>query len=141
MPADSSLDLAVQLPLNILVAEDNLVNQKVMLRLLQRFGYAADLAATGLEVLASVERQASLAQPYDLILMDVQMPALDGLSAARQICQIYPPAQRPWIVAVTASAMQGDRENCQHAGMDDYLSKPLYPEALYAALKRCGERL
>ncbi len=135
----ADLELAAQFPLRILVAEDNLVNQKVMLKLLQRFGYEANLAVTGLEVLQAVA-QASASQPYNLILMDVQMPAMDGLTAARQICQLYPPDQRPWMVAVTASAMQGDRESCQQAGMDDYLSKPLRPDSLYAALKRCGER-
>jgi CheY-like chemotaxis protein len=124
------------MPLRILVAEDNLVNQKVMLKLLQRFGYEADLAVTGLEVLDAMARRA-IAQPYNLILMDVQMPEMDGITAARQICQLYLPAQRPWIVAVTASALQGDREICQQAGMDDYLSKPLRIDSLYAALKRC----
>lgn len=139
-PVSSDLMLATQFPLRILVAEDNLVNQKVMLRLLQRFGYEADLAMTGLEVLTAVRQQAVIARPYDLILLDVQMPEMDGLTATRQICQLYPRQQRPWIVAVTASVMQSDREICQQAGMDDYLSKPLRLDDLQAALKRCGER-
>jgi len=132
--------LGSQFPLRILVAEDNLVNQKVMIKLLQRFGYEADLAATGLDVLQVVVHQAMSSQPYDLILMDVQMPEMDGLTAARQICQLFPPERRPWIVAVTAGAMQTDRESCQQAGMDDYLSKPLRFEGLYAVLKRYGEQ-
>lgn len=130
MPAE--LKLAKQLPLRILVAEDNVVNQKVVLKLLERLGYKADVAQNGLEVLELLSRQA-----YDVILMDVQMPEMDGLTAARQIEQRYPVAQRPRIIAVTASAMQGDREECLQAGMHDYLSKPLRPDSLYAALQQC----
>ena len=91
-PADLPTEpLGRQFPLRILVAEDNLVNQKVILKLLQRFGYEADLAVTGLDVLQAVVHQAMSSQPYDLILMDVQMPEMDGLTAARQICQLFPP--------------------------------------------------
>jgi signal transduction histidine kinase/CheY-like chemotaxis protein len=125
-------ELVKQLPLRILVAEDNAINQKVILKLLQRLGYTADLAKTGLEVLQAVAHQA-----YDLILMDVQMPEMDGLTATRQIHQMYPLEQRPRIIAVTASAMQGDREACLQAGMDDYLTKPLRPEHLFNALSQC----
>lgn len=125
-------DLAQRLPLKILVAEDNPVNQKVVLRLLQRYGYSADIAQNGLEVLQALSQQ-----PYDVILMDVQMPEMDGLTTARQICHRYAVECRPRMIAVTASAMQGDREECLRAGMDDYLTKPLRPEGLYQALRRC----
>lgn len=130
----SGLNLAQQLPLRILVAEDNVVNQKVILRLLQRLGYQADIAQNGLDVLQALARFS-----YDVILMDVQMPEMDGLATTQQICQIYPVEQRPRIIAVTASAMQGDREECLRAGMDDYLSKPLRLDSLYKALSQCRE--
>jgi signal transduction histidine kinase/DNA-binding response OmpR family regulator/putative methionine-R-sulfoxide reductase with GAF domain len=125
--------LAAQLPLRILLAEDSAVNQKVALKTLERLGYRADVAANGLEVLAALERQ-----PYDLVLMDVQMPELDGLEAARRITRELPPARRPRIVAMTASAMQGDREACLEAGMDDYISKPVRAEQLREVLERWG---
>jgi PAS domain S-box-containing protein len=125
------LKLGEQFPLRILVAEDNRVNQKVLLKFLQRLGYEADLAANGLEVLAKIAQQT-----YDVILMDVQMPDMDGVTATQQICRNYP-QPRPRIIAVTASAMQGDREECLEAGMDDYLSKPIILESLHQALQRC----
>lgn len=128
----TELDLAKRLPLKILVAEDNIVNQKVVLRLLQRLGYQADVAPNGLEVLEALTQKS-----YDVILMDVQMPEMDGITATLHICQLYPPEQRPWIIAVTASAMQGDREECLQAGMNDYLSKPVRPDGLYQALSQC----
>ncbi len=134
-PPASGVDatLGTRFPLRILVAEDNPVNQKLAVLALQRLGYRADLAANGLEVLEALERQ-----PYDLVLMDVQMPEMDGLEAARRI-HAHPPATgRPWIVAVTANAMQGDREECLAAGMDDYLVKPMRIGDLTAALERCG---
>jgi signal transduction histidine kinase/ligand-binding sensor domain-containing protein/CheY-like chemotaxis protein/HPt (histidine-containing phosphotransfer) domain-containing protein len=118
-------------PLRILVAEDNVVNQKVMLLLLQRLGYAADVAADGEETLAALRRQR-----YDVVLMDVQMPGMDGLEAARRIRDEWPAAERPRIIAVTANALREDRETCLSAGMDDYLSKPVLPEDLRAALSR-----
>jgi signal transduction histidine kinase/ligand-binding sensor domain-containing protein/CheY-like chemotaxis protein/HPt (histidine-containing phosphotransfer) domain-containing protein len=118
-------------PLRILVAEDNVVNQKVMLLLLQRLGYAADVAADGEETLAALRRQR-----YDVILMDVQMPGMDGLEAARRIRDGWPAEERPRIIAVTANALREDREACLAAGMDDYLSKPVLPEDLRAALCR-----
>ena len=125
-------EMGARLPLRILLAEDNVVNQKVALRLLQQVGYRADVAANGLEVLAALERQ-----PYDVILMDVQMPEMDGLEASRRVCQLYARAVRPRIIAMTANAMQGDREMCLQAGMDDYLSKPVRSPELIAALARC----
>jgi signal transduction histidine kinase/CheY-like chemotaxis protein len=118
-------------PLRILVAEDNVVNQKVALLMLQRLGYAADVAADGEETLAALRRQ-----PYDVILMDVQMPGMDGLEAARRIRDEWPEKERPRIIAVTANALREDRETCLAAGMDDYLSKPVLLEDLRAALSR-----
>jgi CheY-like chemotaxis protein len=118
-------------PLRILVAEDNVVNQKVALLLLQRLGYEADVAADGEETLAALRRQR-----YDVILMDVQMPGMDGLEAARRIRDEWPAEERPRIVAMTANALQEDRETCLFAGMDDYLSKPVLLEDLRAALCR-----
>ncbi len=124
--------MAARHPLRILLAEDNAVNQKLALRLLAQMGYRADVAANGLEAIQAVERQ-----PYDVILMDVQMPEMDGLEATRKICARWPADSRPRIIAMTANAMQGDRELCLEAGMDDYLSKPIRVEDLVAALARC----
>lgn len=120
----------------LLLAEDNVVNQKVTLALLHKLGFRADVAANGLEVLAAVERQ-----PYDVILMDVQMPKMDGLEAARRLGQSRSGSDpRPWIIAVTANAMQGDREQCLAAGMDDYISKPIKSADLLAAIMRSRHR-
>ena len=129
-PAAPQFDagMAARHPLRILLAEDNVVNQKLAMRLLQQMGYRADLAANGIEAVESVDRQA-----YDVVLMDVQMPELDGLDATRQICARHP-ADRPRIVAMTANAMQGDREMCLAAGMDDYVVKPIRVDALVEAL-------
>jgi CheY-like chemotaxis protein len=121
--------MAERLPLRILLAEDNPVNQKLALRLLAQLGYRADVAGNGLEAVAALERQ-----QYDLVLMDVQMPEMDGLEAARAICQRWPRSARPRLIAVTANAMQGDRELCLEAGMDDYISKPIRVNELVAAL-------
>jgi PAS domain S-box-containing protein len=129
-PLDSGL--GQDHPLRILLAEDNLVNQKVALLLLERMGYMADIAANGLEVLQALERQ-----PYDVVLMDMHMPEMDGLDATRYIQEQWPVEQRPWIIAMTANALQGDRERCLAAGMDDYVSKPVHPEELARALRRC----
>jgi signal transduction histidine kinase/ligand-binding sensor domain-containing protein/DNA-binding response OmpR family regulator len=118
--------------LRILVAEDNTVNQKVALLMLERLGYRADVAADGFEALAALRRQS-----YDVVLMDVQMPGMDGLEAARRIRAEWP-EHRPYVVAVTAHALLGDREACLAAGMDDYLSKPLRIEDMRAALMRMG---
>ena len=116
----------------VLLAEDNMVNQKVALLMLARLGYRADVAANGHEAITAVKRQR-----YDLVIMDVQMPEMDGLEAARQINALWPARRdRPWIIAVTANAMQGDRELCLAAGMDDYISKPMKTEELAAALER-----
>jgi CheY-like chemotaxis protein/anti-sigma regulatory factor (Ser/Thr protein kinase) len=121
-------ELGLRHPLRVLLAEDNAVNQKLALRLLERMGYSADVAGDGLAAIAAVE-----AATYDVVLMDVQMPELDGLEATRRIRALWP--DRPLrIVAMTANAMEGDREMCLAAGMDDYLSKPIRPEELAAAL-------
>ena len=125
-------EMARRLPLRILLAEDYVVNQKLALRLLAQMGYRADVAANGLETIQALERQ-----PYDVILMDVQMPEMDGLEATRQICGRWPKGERPRIIAMTANAMQGDREMCLDAGMDDYVSKPIRVDELVQALERC----
>jgi signal transduction histidine kinase/ActR/RegA family two-component response regulator len=116
-------------PLRILLAEDNLVNQKLALRRLAQMGYQADMVVTGQQAVDSVARQT-----YDVVLMDVQMPEMDGLEATRRIVAQWPAGKRPRIVAMTANAMQGDREMCLEAGMDDYLTKPLRVDELVAAL-------
>ena len=116
-------------PLRILLAEDNLVNQKLALRLLSQMGYTADLAVNGQQAIERVEQQR-----YDLVLMDVQMPEMDGLEASRRITAQWPPLMRPRIVAMTANAMEGDREACLAAGMDDYVTKPIRVDALVQAL-------
>jgi signal transduction histidine kinase/CheY-like chemotaxis protein/putative methionine-R-sulfoxide reductase with GAF domain len=121
--------MAARHPLRILLAEDNVVNQKLALRLLQQMGYRADLASNGIEAIECCERQ-----PYDVVLMDVQMPEMDGLEASRRIVARWPAGQRPHIVAMTANAMAGDREECFAAGMDDYVTKPIRVDALVAAL-------
>ena len=112
-----------------LLAEDNVVNQRLAMRLLQLMGYTADLARNGAEALDHVERK-----PYDVVLMDVQMPEMDGLEASRRITSRWPAGERPRIVAMTANAMQGDREACLAAGMDDDVTKPIRVDALVAAL-------
>src|SRR5262245_57823030 len=122
-------------PLRILLAEDNVVNQKVALRLLGQMGYRADVAGNGLEAIDAIERQT-----YDVVLMDVQMPELDGFGASREINRRWPGDRRPRIVAMTANAMQGDRELGEAAGKDDYVAKPIRVEELIAALERCRRR-
>ncbi len=118
-------------PLRILLAEDNATNQKLALRLLARMGYQADVAASGLEVLQALERQL-----YDVVLMDVQMPEMDGLEATRRLRRELPVERQPRVIAMTANAMQGDREMCLAAGMNDYVSKPIRIEVLVEALSK-----
>jgi PAS domain S-box-containing protein len=124
--------LAERMPLRILLAEDNVVNQQLALLLLKKLGYRADVTADGLEALQALERE-----PYDVVLMDVQMPKMDGLEATRHIHQRWPKGRRPHVIAATANAMQEEREACLAAGMDDYLAKPIHLEELAAALRRC----
>lgn len=129
-------NLATHLPLRILLAEDNVVNQKVALSMLGRMGYRPDVVSDGLEVLIALEKV-----PYDLVFMDVQMPEMDGLEATKHICDKYGHEleKRPAIVAMTAGAMEGDREICLQTGMDDYISKPVKIEALQEILTHWGE--
>ncbi len=127
-----SADLAQHYPLRILLAEDNPINQKLAVSLLQRMGYRPDVAANGLEVLEALKRQ-----PYDLVLMDVQMPEMDGLEATRALRAQN--ATWPYIVGLTASAMQGDREMCLEAGMNDYVTKPIQVKELLAAIETAGQ--
>ncbi|WP_223428363.1 GAF domain-containing protein [Tateyamaria pelophila] len=134
-PAQADPDMAKTHPLRILLAEDNLVNQKLALRLLEQMGYRADLASNGLEALESVARQT-----YDVVLMDVQMPEMDGLEASRRITKGKAAEARPRIIAMTANAMQGDREMCLEAGMDDYIAKPIRVPILIEALKKVPVR-
>ncbi len=115
--------------LRILVAEDNPSNQKMLLQMLKRLGYKADAVADGLEVLQSLKRQ-----DYDLVLMDVRMPEMDGITATREIRKLWP-ENGPRIIAVTAYALKGDRERCLEAGMDDYISKPIQKKELEAILR------
>jgi GAF domain-containing protein/CheY-like chemotaxis protein len=133
----SALDeeLATRHPVRILLAEDNVVNQKLAIRLLEKLGYRADVVGNGIEAIEALERQT-----YDLLLSDVQMPEMDGLEATRRILERWPPGERPWIVAMTAEAMSGDRERCLAAGMNDYLAKPIRVDELVAAIKRTPRR-
>jgi PAS domain S-box-containing protein len=155
----STPQLAQQMPLRILLAEDNKVNQQVALLTLKQLGYRADVVSNGREALEALRRQ-----PYDVVLMDVEMPEMDGLTATRFICQEWTQdggrgegemggggdggstaqedslnlkSQRPRIIAMTAYAMAGDRQKCMEAGMDDYLSKPIQEKELIRVLHRC----
>jgi signal transduction histidine kinase/DNA-binding response OmpR family regulator len=127
-------ELARKVPLTILLAEDNAVNQKVALHILKRLGYSANVASNGLEVLTMVEKR-----HYDVILMDLQMPELDGIEATRRLREAWKgrTTRTPRIAAMTANAMQGDREMCLAAGMDDYISKPVQIDELIEMLRRC----
>jgi CheY-like chemotaxis protein len=135
--------LAARLPLRVLLCDDNVINQKVGSRVLQQMGYRATVAANGVEALAAIEKQ-----QYDLVFMDVMMPEMDGLEATRQIRarQKDPAAHANFklpiiIVAMTASAMTGDKEKCLESGMDDYLAKPVRPEEVRAVIERWGPNI
>lgn len=123
--------LSQRLPLRILLVEDNVINQKVALLMLKRLGYEADVAVNGVEALYAVQKQ-----PYDVLLMDVQMPEMDGLEATRRIRTELGAAAQPYIIATTAAVMQLDREKCLAAGMDDFLAKPIRIEDLTHALEQ-----
>jgi CheY-like chemotaxis protein/HPt (histidine-containing phosphotransfer) domain-containing protein len=125
--------LAQRFPLRLLLADDNPINQKVGLNVLKRMGYRADVAANGREVLHALEQKT-----YDVILLDVQMPEMDGFEATRAIRDRWPEAGRPRIIAMTGNALLGDREKCLAAGMDDYISKPVRPGELQSVLERWG---
>ncbi|MHB8120193.1 MAG: ATP-binding protein [Methanothrix sp.] len=134
----SRVDVQVDLDkgLSILLAEDNLVNQIVTQKMLNKLGYRADVAANGIEVLQALERR-----HYDVVLMDVQMPEMDGLKATQAIHQKWPDREWPVIIAMTASALKGDREMCLAAGMDGYVSKPVKIEMLRAALEAAAREI
>ncbi len=119
-------------PLRILLAEDNLVNQKVAIHMLKRIGYQADIAMNGLEVLERLHHH-----NYDVILMDLQMPKMDGMEATRRIIADFPGHRCPTIIAMTANALEGDKQECLDAGMHDYVTKPVKIEQLAHALSQC----
>lgn len=120
-------------PLKILVAEDHVVNQKIILHILGKFGHTAVIAANGIQVLEALERE-----HYDIIFMDVHMPEMDGLETTRRIINKWKTGERPKIIAITADAMAGDREKCVEAGMDDYIGKPIRIEDVETILDRWG---
>ncbi|MBI4850698.1 MAG: response regulator [Acidobacteria bacterium] len=123
--------LAQDLPLKILLADDNFINQKVVINLLKVLGYKADVVFNGLQVLEMLKQK-----KYDVILMDVQMPEMDGLTATREILKTYSSLERPKIIAMTAGAMQGNKAECLAVGMDDYISKPIEINQLIDSLNR-----
>lgn len=131
----TSEKLGERMPISILLAEDNIVNQKVATRLFKKIGYKIEMANNGLEAIKALEQSS-----YDLVFMDIQMPEMDGLEATRQIIAKWGDA-RPRIVALTANAMREDKEKCYEAGMDDYLTKPFKPIELEEAIESTYERL
>jgi len=133
VPSEPNIISTERAPLRILLAEDDTITQKVALAVLKGLGYRADVAANGLEVLRALERQA-----YDVVLMDLQMPELDGLATCREICRRWPRDRRPRVVATTASDSPEIREACRAAGIDDFVSKAGRVEAWAAVLQRCS---
>jgi signal transduction histidine kinase/CheY-like chemotaxis protein len=125
--------LSAEIPVSIIVAEDNLINQKLIQRMLRSLGYEPTIVGTGLEVLSSLEHA-----PSDLVFMDVQMPEMDGLETTQKIRQKYGTNAGPKIVAMTAFALAGDKEKCLQAGMDDYLSKPFVSEQVASMIRKWG---
>ncbi|MFN0087683.1 MAG: response regulator [Blastocatellia bacterium] len=130
-PHRAAINLAETLPLRILVAEDNLINQKVVLLMLRKLGYRAEAVGNGSEAIEALQRRS-----YEVVLMDLQMPQMDGLEATRRIRAGATGKSQPHVIALTANAMLGDRERCLDAGMDDYITKPLQLEELVLALVR-----
>ena len=137
-PANRSAEMKSELagrfagcPIRVLVAEDNVVNQKVAIRMLERLGLRADVAANGLETVRMFETL-----PYDLVFMDCQMPEMDGYEATRRIRRRQEPGRQVAIIAMTADAMEGCREQCLAAGMDDFIAKPVAMKALFEALQK-----
>ncbi|MHC1708062.1 MAG: response regulator [Bacteroidales bacterium] len=122
-------------PFNVLIAEDNVINQKLIVKVFQLMGYKPDVAANGLEVLDALKRQ-----PYEIVFMDIQMPEMDGIEATAGIIEKYGD-KRPFIVAMTANAMQGDREACLAAGMDEYISKPIKIDEVQRIITFFGEQM
>jgi CheY-like chemotaxis protein/HPt (histidine-containing phosphotransfer) domain-containing protein len=113
-------DISKNIPLKVLVAEDNMINQKLITKILSQLGFHADVVGNGIEAIEELKRVR-----YDIVFMDVQMPEMDGIEATRYIVQNWKSDERPFIIAMTANVMQGDKEKCLNAGMDDYLSKPV----------------
>lgn len=132
LAASSSGKLADRHPLRILLTEDNIVNQKVLARMLERLGYIADIAHNGIEALTALHNK-----PYDVVLMDVHMPEMDGITATQMIRSEWEEDARPRIIALTADALEGDRENFLKQGLDDYLSKPVRIGDLVEKLLKC----
>ncbi len=122
--------------MRILLAEDNVINKKVISRMLKKLGYRADMVADGLEVIRALERQR-----YDLVLMDIQMPEMDGIEAASQVRKLWPSDEQPRIIALTACALEGDKERCLRAGMDGYIAKPVKIEDLKSVLAECESQI
>lgn len=133
---DVNLDneLGHKVPIKILLAEDNAVNQKVAVRIFDKLGYRVDVAANGFEVIEAVRKI-----NYDVVFMDIFMPEMDGYEATKYIVDNFEKSQRPKIIAMTANAMQGDREKCIEAGMDDYIGKPVRVEELQSIIKKWGK--
>jgi CheY-like chemotaxis protein/HPt (histidine-containing phosphotransfer) domain-containing protein len=129
----SDKELASKIPLNILIAEDNKINQKLAVNIIETLGYHPDTVENGLEVISSVQKK-----KYDMIFMDIQMPELDGFETTRHLHRTFEPSQRPVIIAMTAFAMEGDKEKCIEAGMDDYISKPIIIEEIVNVITRYG---
>lgn len=136
VPLPTAQEPRAAAPVDILVAEDNTINQKVIKQLLRHLGYRADVVANGLEALEALERQ-----EYHVILMDMQMPEMDGLEATRRLRGRFRGANAPYIIAMTANAMPGDRERCLEAGMNDYVPKPIELEVLDGALATAIEHV
>ena len=124
--------MAQEHPLRILLAEDNRINQKVAIRILEKLGYKVDVVNNGRSAIEALKKQ-----PYDVILMDIQMPEMDGVEATSIIRSQWLPAQQPYIIAMTAHAMEGDRENYLSQGMDNYVSKPIQINKLVEILHQC----
>ena len=129
-------NFGAKFPLRILVAEDNPVNQRVARRMLEKLGYRPEMVSNGLEAVESVKRTA-----YDVVLMDIQMPEMDGVTATQKIRSEIPPKNQPVIIALTANALAGDREKYIGSGMDDYLSKPIRVHELKASLQRTYQKI
>lgn len=127
--------MAERLPLRILVAEDNLVNQKMIQTMLGRLGYRADMVSDGRQAVEALRRQ-----EYDAVMMDVQMPEMDGVEATRAIRRDIPAGRQPYIIAMTANAFEDQRRVYLESGMNDYVSKPVQPDKLLAALHRIPQR-
>jgi PAS domain S-box-containing protein len=130
-----NFNLGKEIPLDILLVEDNLINQKVTVRLLKKFGYIIDVAANGIEAIEAVKKK-----QYHIIFMDIQMPEMDGIEATREILKMFPEKLCPKIIAMTAAVMKGDKEKCLDAGMIDYIPKPVLPEAIQTAIEKWGKR-